>query len=48
MAKYSTALSSLTNGRATYTMKMGKYEAVPGDLQDKLLKAYEAGAGRIE
>ncbi len=42
MAKYSTALSSLTNGRATYTMKIGKYEAVPGDLQDKLLKAYEA------
>ncbi len=42
MAKYSTALSSLTNGRATYTMKLAKYEAVPGDLQDKLLKAYEA------
>ncbi len=42
MAKYSTALSSLTNGRATYTMKMAKYEAVPGDLQEKLLKAYEA------
>ena len=42
MAKYSTALSSLTNGRATYTMKMAKYESVPGELQDKLLKAYEA------
>ena len=42
MAKYSTALSSLTNGRATYTMKMARYEAVPGDLQEKLLKAYEA------
>jgi elongation factor G len=42
MAKYSTALSSLTNGRATYTMRLAKYEAVPGDLQDKLLKAYEA------
>ncbi len=42
MAKYSTALSSLTNGRATYTMKMAKYETVPGDLQDKLLKDYEA------
>lgn len=42
MAKYSTALSSLTNGRATYTMKMAKYEAVPGEIQDKLLKEYEA------
>ncbi len=41
MAKYSTALSSLTNGRATYTMNFSKYEAVPGDLQEKLLKAYE-------
>lgn len=42
MAKYSTALSSLTNGRATYTMKLSKYEAVPGDVQEKLLKEYEA------
>jgi elongation factor G len=42
MAKYSTALSSLTNGRATYSLKFARYEAVPGDLQDKLLKAYEA------
>jgi elongation factor G len=42
MAKYSTALSSLTNGRATYTMKLAKYEAVPGEVQDKLLKEYEA------
>ncbi len=41
MGKYSTALSSLTNGRATYTMRMARYEAVPGDLQEKLLKAYE-------
>lgn len=42
MAKYSTALSSLTNGRATYSMKLGKYETVPGDVQEKLLKEYEA------
>ncbi len=41
MGKYSTSLSSLTNGRATFTMKLAKYEAVPGELQDKLLKAYE-------
>ncbi len=42
MNKYSTALSSITSGRATYTMKFAKYEPVPGDLQDVLLKAYEA------
>ncbi len=42
MNKYSTALSSLTSGRATYTMSFASYEQVPGEIQDKLLKAYEA------
>jgi elongation factor G len=42
MGKYSTALSSLTSGRATFTMKFAEYSAVPGDVQDALLKAYEA------
>jgi elongation factor G len=39
--RYSTALSSLTSGRATYGMKFAEYAQVPGDIQDKLLKAYE-------
>ncbi|PLX13492.1 MAG: elongation factor G [Marinilabiliales bacterium] len=39
--KYSTALSSLSGGRATYTMKFSKYEQVPMDVQDKLMKAFE-------
>lgn len=38
--RYSTTLSSLTNGRATYTMKFASYEQVPSDIQEKLLKAY--------
>ncbi len=38
--RYSTTLSSLTSGSATYTMKFGSYEQVPADVQDKLLKAY--------
>ncbi len=38
--RYSTTLSSLTNGRATYTMQFSSYEQVPSDVQDKLLKAY--------
>ncbi len=38
--RYSTTLSSLTSGRATYTMKFASYEQVPADVQDKLLKAY--------
>lgn len=40
--RYSTALSSLTSGRATYTMKFSSFEQVPSDVQDKLLKAYAA------
>ena len=40
MYRYSTTLSSLTNGRATHTMKFASYEQVPSDVQDKLLKAY--------
>ena len=42
MNKYSTALSSLTNGRAMYSMKFGEYTQVPPDIQDQLLKAYDA------
>ena len=42
MAKYSTALSSLTNGRATFTMTFAEYSSVPNEVQQELLKAYEA------
>ena len=41
MNRYSTALSSITSGRATYTMKFAEYMQVPGDIQTQLLKAYE-------
>ena len=40
--RYSTTLSSLTSGRATFTMDFIEYQQVPADVQDKLLKAYEA------
>jgi elongation factor G len=42
MNKYSTTLSSLSSGSATYTMKFAEYAPLPGDVQDKLLKEYEA------
>jgi len=42
MNKYSTALSSLTSGRAMYSMKFDEYAQVPGEIQDELLKAYAA------
>ncbi len=41
MNKYSTSLSSLTGGRAMYSMKFAEYSVVPGDVQEELLKAYE-------
>lgn len=41
MNRYSTALSSITSGRAMYGMKFAEYSQVPGDIQDKLLKEYE-------
>ncbi len=41
MSSYSTALSSITGGRSSFTMKFASYELVPGDVQEKLLKEYE-------
>ena len=40
MNKYSTALSSITGGRAMYTMKFSEYAQVPGDVQEAVIKAY--------
>jgi elongation factor G len=40
MNKYSTALSSITGGRAMYTMKFAEYAQVPGDVQEQVIKAY--------
>ena len=42
LSTYSTTLSSLTGGRASFSMKFASYELVPADVQDKLLKEYEA------
>ena len=40
MASYSTTLSSITGGRSSFTLTFAGYELVPGDVQEKLLKAY--------
>jgi len=42
MSNYSTALSSLTGGRASFVMKFASYELVPGDVQNKLVAEFEA------
>ena len=41
MSNYSTALSSLTGGRASFIMKFASYELVPTDVQNKLKKEFE-------
>ena len=41
MSNYSTALSSLTGGRASFIMKFASYELVPTDVQTKLIKEFE-------
>ncbi|MCA1745735.1 MAG: elongation factor G, partial [Bacteroidales bacterium] len=42
MNKYSTSLSSITGGRASYTMKYASYEKVPPEVQEQLLATYES------
>ena len=38
--RYSTSLSSISSGSATFKMEFADYQPVPADVQDKLLKAY--------
>lgn len=40
--RYSTTLSSITSGAATFTMTFADYQPVPGDVQTKLLAEYAA------
>ena len=40
--RYSTTLSSLTAGSATFSMEFADYQPVPGDVQTKLLAEYAA------
>ena len=42
MNRYSTSLSSITGGRAMYSMKFAEYAQVPGDIQTKLIEAFAA------
>ena len=39
LANYSTALSSITGSRASFTMKFSSYELVPQNVQDELIAA---------
>ena len=41
LSNFATALSSISGGRASFTMQFSSYELVPGDVQEKLLKEYK-------
>lgn len=43
--RYSTTLSSITSGSATFKMEFADYQPVPGDVQTKLLAEYAAAEG---
>lgn len=45
MSNYSTSLSSLTGGRASFIMKYASYELVPADVQAQLIKQFEMTEG---
>ena len=42
MSDYSTSLSSLTQGAASFIMKFASYELTPSDIQQKLIAAHDA------
>lgn len=48
MNKYSTVLSSITGGRAMYSMKFSEYGQVPGDVQEAVIKAYQEASEEEE
>lgn len=48
LSDYSSSLRSFTHGRAKYTMRLAEYEPVPMELQDKLVKEYQAHQSNSE
>jgi elongation factor G len=49
MLSYATDLTSMTQGRASYSMEFSHYDFVPGELAEKIIeKAKAALAGKVE
>ena len=42
MSTYSTSLSSITGGSGSFVMSFANYELVPTDVQNELIKEFEA------
>jgi elongation factor G len=45
MLSYATDLTSITQGRATYSMEFSHYDYVPGELADKVIAAHKTVHG---
>jgi elongation factor G len=49
MLSYATDLTSMTQGRASYSMEFSHYDFVPAELSEKIIeKAKAAVAGKVE
>ena len=48
MSNHCTSLSSITGGRASFIMSFASYELVPADVQEKLIKDFEAKQDKEE
>ncbi len=48
MLSYDAELTSMTGGRGSYHMEMGRYDEVPGHLQEKIVAAARAERGEVK
>ncbi|HYA96451.1 MAG TPA: elongation factor G [Methylomirabilota bacterium] len=48
MLSYATDLTSMTQGRASYSMEFSHYDYVPGEIADKVIAAHKPAAGAAE
>jgi elongation factor G len=46
LAKYSTTLRSMSKGRASYYMEFSHYDAIPKNIQAKIVEEYKPNGGR--
>ncbi|MGH9679237.1 MAG: elongation factor G [Candidatus Acidiferrales bacterium] len=47
MLNYATTLTSLTQGRGSYSMEFSHYDYVPGEIADKVIAAAKAARGAV-
>ena len=48
MLEYAATLKSITSDRGTFTMELSHYEETPAHVQEKIVAAHRAAAGKAE